>query len=283
MLAPCECGKCAKTQDGKTLDAREEKASKAEEAARAALWREHARMREPWAKRFYSRASRIINDARIETLKRLEAQRTKGLEAKGLNEVDVVFDLGEFMKALLGGLGDISQAAMKQALVELALELGSKDPLTLPQDKVLLMARRRGVFLSKTAADIWGEVAEQVREGITKGESIDDLATRLRGKFTMLSKERSTRIALTETTASYEMARQEGFIEAGVEWKEWLSSRDDRVRDAHQAADGQVVAAEAPFMVHGVPMMHPGAYGAPAELVVNCRCLAIAAEEGPKT
>lgn len=54
--------------------------------------------------------------------------------------------------------------------------------------------------------------------------------------------------------------------------KEWIATRDGRVRATHAAADGQVVEKDAPFSVGGSPLMHPGDQSAPASEVVNCRC-----------
>jgi uncharacterized protein with gpF-like domain len=51
-----------------------------------------------------------------------------------------------------------------------------------------------------------------------------------------------------------------------------IATRDARTRDAHAFADGQVAAVDAPFVVDGEQMTHPGASGASAANVVNCRC-----------
>ena len=63
--------------------------------------------------------------------------------------------------------------------------------------------------------------------------------------------------------------------QAGMTHKEWVSAQDDRVRDTHAEADGQIVGTEEPFQVSGIEMMHPCAVGAPPEEVINCRCIAV--------
>lgn len=54
--------------------------------------------------------------------------------------------------------------------------------------------------------------------------------------------------------------------------KIWDSRDDDRTRPDHAAADGQVVPLNAMFQVGDSLMLYPGAPGAPAKQVVNCRC-----------
>lgn len=56
--------------------------------------------------------------------------------------------------------------------------------------------------------------------------------------------------------------------------KIWESVGDDRVREAHLAADGQEVSISEPFIVDGESMMFPGDpnLGASAGNIINCRC-----------
>jgi uncharacterized protein with gpF-like domain len=54
--------------------------------------------------------------------------------------------------------------------------------------------------------------------------------------------------------------------------KEWVSRGDSRVRDAHRAADGQVVPMNMPFIVKGESLQYPGDPAGSASNIVNCRC-----------
>lgn len=54
--------------------------------------------------------------------------------------------------------------------------------------------------------------------------------------------------------------------------KVWRSEHDDKVRDSHAAADGQVVDGDGFFTVGGVKMFAPGDLSAPAEEWAGCRC-----------
>lgn len=57
--------------------------------------------------------------------------------------------------------------------------------------------------------------------------------------------------------------------------KEWVSVLDDRTRDSHVVADGQVVPVNGRFLVGGWPAKFPRDPMLPAEESVNCRCWAV--------
>jgi uncharacterized protein with gpF-like domain len=54
--------------------------------------------------------------------------------------------------------------------------------------------------------------------------------------------------------------------------KEWIASFDDRTRDAHAEADGQIVMQSDPFLVGGEQLLYPGDPAGSSENVINCRC-----------
>ena len=64
----------------------------------------------------------------------------------------------------------------------------------------------------------------------------------------------------------------ETFVDWGVKEKEWLSTKDDRVRIEHLEVDGQVVPIDEPFIVGGEELMYPGDASGSAGNVINCRC-----------
>lgn len=92
---------------------------------------------------------------------------------------------------------------------------------------------------------------------------------------------RAEMIARTETTRLQNAGSEALFREWGMRRKEWLASRDGRVRDTHAAAGGQQVGIDEPFMVGGYPMMYPGdsGGGAPPREFVNCRCAVLPLDE----
>lgn len=125
------------------------------------------------------------------------------------------------------------------------------------------------------------EATQQLAEGVSAGETLDELKARMVAVFSdtgpQLGPVRAQRIAMTEATRAWN-AGQQAAAEA-VEGpnrplvKQWLTRRDERVRTAHRDANGQLQLLADPFDVAGTPMQYPGDPSAPADLTVNCRCI----------
>lgn len=87
---------------------------------------------------------------------------------------------------------------------------------------------------------------------------------------------RAERIARTETTGAYNAGAMQAYAEEQAAVKTWLCAPDDRTRDAHLEANGQVVAVSEPFDVGGELLMYPGDPSGSPGNVINCRCTTIA-------
>ena len=95
-------------------------------------------------------------------------------------------------------------------------------------------------------------------------DAIDDVYDDLTGA-------RASMIARTETAASVNFGTVLTYHDEGVQKKEWLATMDDRTRDDHADADGQVVGVDDDFQVGGDSMLMPGGGDDPRENI-NCRC-----------
>jgi hypothetical protein len=97
----------------------------------------------------------------------------------------------------------------------------------------------------------------------------------LKGQFAGYSRYQSERLVRTESTnaANYATLTSASDIFAGSEMmKQWIAGRDARVRPAHQAAQGQIVAFNKKFLVGGESLNHAGDPAGSAGNVINCRC-----------
>jgi uncharacterized protein with gpF-like domain len=104
----------------------------------------------------------------------------------------------------------------------------------------------------------------------------------VRSTFNDIAESHARTIAQTETCAAYNGGRMEAMSHTGVEYKQWLSSGNANVRPDHQAANGQIVTIDAPFLVGGELLQHPGdSSGSPGQ-VINCHCCFIAVD-APET
>ncbi|MEH0579099.1 MULTISPECIES: phage minor head protein [Streptomyces] len=121
----------------------------------------------------------------------------------------------------------------------------------------------------------------ELAAGLDNGEDIAQLRARLRALFSQdgaqLGETREERIARTESTRAWNAATlaaaQDLTSEGRPLVKQWQTRRDTKVRDTHDAADGQLRLLDEVFTVGGTAMAYPGDPAAPPELTVNCRCV----------
>ena len=127
-------------------------------------------------------------------------------------------------------------------------------------------------------------VSEWVQETITEGDSLPELSQFLQMEFEELSDGRARTIARTEVALASNNGSLEAIKSLGIPnmFKEWVTASDDRVRHGenlgadHSVMNGAEVALEEKF---GVPpdslMEGPGDPAAPADQVINCRCVLV--------
>jgi len=114
------------------------------------------------------------------------------------------------------------------------------------------------------------DVRNVILQGKVDNLTVTQIGSKLRDFYADRSAFKAMRVARTEVAAasSYgnlEAARQSGVVKK----KRWLTSRDDRVRDSHEAMDGEPVELDGIFS-NGCEA--PGICGDPAE-AINCRCI----------
>lgn len=118
-------------------------------------------------------------------------------------------------------------------------------------------------------------VNSEVLQGIIQGESIPNIAKRLRN-VTDMNRASAIRNARTATTGAENRGRMDmlrGAREKGVNAKKvWLATGDNRTRDAHAELDGQDVDIDEPFVNEFGEIMFPGDPAADPANVYNCRC-----------
>lgn len=116
------------------------------------------------------------------------------------------------------------------------------------------------------------KVNSEILQGIIQGDSIPNLAKRLRN-VTEMNRTSSIRNARTSCTSAENAGRMDMIEEAdekGVHvQKGWLATKDDRTRESHADLDGVFVNPDEEF---DNGLQYPGdPNGDPAE-VYNCRC-----------
>ena len=134
----------------------------------------------------------------------------------------------------------------------------------------------RAIMVSNTARKTFMRIVETF---LTDPEfmmlGVPQQAVILRRKFNHYAQFQAERVVRTEATNAANFGTMQSALTVfpGDEMKkEWIASFDDRTRDTHAEADGQVVNYNDPFFVGGYQIQYPGEPGAPANEVINCRC-----------
>ncbi|MFJ4627174.1 phage minor head protein [Streptomyces sp. NPDC088847] len=137
-------------------------------------------------------------------------------------------------------------------------------------------------LLRAVGDDLSARAVKALAAGLDAGEDVDALRARLRAMFSreegaQLGPGREERIARTEASRAWNSstlaAAQDMSGEDRPLVKQWRTRGDTKVRESHDKVDGQLRFLDEPFKVGGRDMMQPGDPTAPAEEVVNCRCV----------
>lgn len=221
-------------------------------------------------KRFFEHQRRIV----MGNLNKYRSYSKDTVVKTGI-EADIIFSMQEEVERLKEISRPHIDEAYKSGLSLGYHELGRTIDFDLLGPNILRAIEQRvGFFAGKINDSTVKLIAEALKDSIAAGESIAGAATRLDRIFDFSENFRSTRIARTEIVGSANSGQLQGYRDAGVEEKMWITARDERVRDSH-IIDGQVVTIAENFKLNsGVLLQYPGdrTGGAPVGELVNCRC-----------
>lgn len=197
------------------------------------------------------------------------------------------------------------QAAIRQAMAEIAAQLGETidqaalaswragidlvdRPIAagglnitavLPQiDTAQLDALR--AFMTERMEDVGVRLANKINAQLglvaIGSQGVSEAITQIERLIETGGRSRATTIVRTELGRAYAVATQRRMDQAreilpGLQ-KQWRRSGKLHSRPSHDAADGQIVDADKPFIVGGVALMHPRDPAAPAAETINCGC-----------
>jgi len=160
-----------------------------------------------------------------------------------------------------------AQAQIAQFGLGISFDLTQPLAASWVEDRLLFWADRVNDQTAKLILD-------ELKVANELGESVSDISARIRKIEGFNTKVRSDRIARTEMVSAQNEGHILAYEQAEVQGKQWLTSGDERVRDDHVSADGQVRRVREDFDVGGEKLPAPGQGGSPGN-VINCRCTTI--------
>lgn len=113
-----------------------------------------------------------------------------------------------------------------------------------------------------------------IQKGINEGMSIEEMKREIDNLgLDDVIRNRSRVIARTESILASNKGTLMGYQSTGLDLRKlWIATADDRTRDDHYEADGQVVDLNGQFEVGGHYCDMPGDPSLPAGQVISCRC-----------
>ncbi len=137
-------------------------------------------------------------------------------------------------------------------------------------------------LLQRNDVNNLSKISQAITQGFINGQSIDKVTSNFMDIFGA-SEYQAERIARTEFTRSAGAGDYAATLDAseqGLNLKRmWVATLDDRTRESHQEADGQIVGIDEPFIVDGEEGMYPGDFPS-VETNINCRCSVVTLIDG---
>jgi HK97 family phage portal protein len=260
----------------KSIDSYLHKKNKSTEEKKYIIWKSFIQSYAPLKNKYQSALRTFLFSLRQEVLNNFyENIGQLGIEdyttkIKKQIEADIpLFDFNTNLNKLKEMSTPFIEDAVKQgkklALEELSIEAAFE--LTEPNliDFFNLKIRNLEQILLTTQNNIKKTLQGAIEAGLT----VEETAEEIRGLMTVTAN-RSRTIARTEIGGAINGGKNETFINNGVEFKEWVQSFDDDVRETHRlSGDSSIVPIGEPFE-NG--LMFPNDPAGPVEEVVNCRC-----------
>lgn len=245
---------------------------------------EHARLmqrasvqREPWERKIAGVVTDLTKRQRQSVLKLLREQErgyaADGQRLSGKELAESVFSVGKWISLFRSGLEPVLAAAYAvfgQAVLD---DLGTGQTFDSSDPEVTRAAfNQANDFARNVTATTFRQLGDTLAEGLAKDEATADLVKRADAVMTGRLADAGEVIAVTETTAAQTNGGMIGAGQSGVPVdKVWLSQADDKVRETHVEAHGQIVGIEDDFHVGAATGPGPGEMGDPEE-DADCRC-----------
>jgi len=215
----------------------------------------------PQERKFASNTMKVFN-AQAKDVASWVEEHEKAAPVKKLRDVLADDDFVESWHSLFVAFG-------KQALEDVA----ARYDMVVPDGSEILkwiraQESKHSKLVNDTTAD---EISKILADARANGESIADMVAKTKQYFDGISY-RAERVARTNVIAVNNASAQDVYVENGVKKHEWLATNDDRTRDDHAEADGQVRDIDEPFDVGGEKLMYPGDPAGSAEETISCRC-----------
>lgn len=239
------------------------------------IWFNYDDRAKPLETRFESKVKSFFYEQR----KKILALLHKTERGQKRSEADVmVFNWDEEKERLVKVAMPMVGLIMEEGF-EFALTLIGEGSFDISHPEAVAWLDKKVPKIKDIVETVKKRIMKQVITGIEEGETIDQIADRIKGEYNMTAS-RARTIARTETGGAFNAGEEMTFRNNDVEEKEWLTAKFE-VRESHDGMDGQIVKINEKFKTDaGNYLLYPGDPEGPAGEIINCRCALLPVVEG---
>lgn len=248
---------------------------------------------EPQITRMTETVSEINQGLLAEVLTNLQAEDRKGRRAflpdfrrKAVVE-EYLFDLNEAGDVYYRLLGSQEVAAVEDGAARTVAEVGG-GVFSMEDPAISAFIAEKELAIRTLPETLYDTIAKELAAGVDAGETLTEIAYRLREMEPTLTRYYAERIARTEVLGASNWGSVAAMKQLGVEQKEWSSALDERTRRPantgvpggdspfdHWSAHNEVVSVDQFFWRTGERLYAPGDPDGSAGNIINCRCAVI--------
>jgi HK97 family phage portal protein len=197
-----------------------------------------------------------------------DARDASNIERTISEIIALIRDSDEKLQALAR---NFYKQAIETGSQQVADLIGVDALVSLNNPRVLDFLNEKENLITSVNETTANRIADVIREMVGNGDTPEAIGREIRDLYN-LRDEQATLIGRQEVGSALNGGRFIQMTEEGVTQHEWLSSRDDRVRDSHRELDGETVAIGEAFS-NG--LAYPQDPAGPPEETINCRCVSL--------
>lgn len=238
-------------------------------------WYKYKDLTEKWEEKMRPILQKEFKYQKDQTLLNLEDNWTKNYVNINIKDKDderinrILFDKKEADKSMRKATKLIIEGSMadkaKQEIENMNLPISFNVSNPVVQEIISNQAIKLAYDVNTNTQD---RIRDELKIALKNGEGINQAQKRIEHIFDVADKARTERISRTEILRATNSGAMFTYKEAGIEGKEWISTRDANVRDRHRI-DGEKVNINEKFS-NG--LAQPGDPNGSADEVINCRC-----------
>lgn len=175
-----------------------------------------------------------------------------------------------------------SVAHIEEAIRRAAIMQGAALGIEISDNLIDHYLRTHFADLESVWKGIVGTDVKQLKKiisvGLDGGKNLGGIARDVSRKYNptsadYMNKKRGISISRTETSRAANRTSHEILIFGGTGRTIWIAALDGKERPTHNAAHGQEVDINEPYIVGGEPLIYPGDMNGSPENVIECRCI----------